>query len=153
MVLITLVGEKQAKEGYEFVYIGSLSECKECKLKTVCFNLEQGLRYRVKSVRTKHHACSVHEDGVRVVEVEKAPLPIGIDSSLAIEGSTIDIKEIACHNVGCTNYRICLPRGFYRGTSYRIVKITKDMDCPDGKKLKEIVVEPEKGTPRPEANK
>jgi uncharacterized protein (UPF0179 family) len=147
MVLITLVGEKQAKEGYEFVYIGSLSECKECKLKTVCFNLEQGLRYRVKSVRTKHHNCIVHEEGVRVVEVEKVPLPIGIDSNLAIEGSTADIKEIICNNIGCMNYHICFPRGFYRGTSYRIVKITKDIECPDGKKLKEILVVPEKSAP------
>ncbi|MFA5772438.1 MAG: UPF0179 family protein [Thermoplasmata archaeon] len=147
MVLITLVGEKQAKEGYEFIYLGSLSECKECKLKTVCFNLEQGLKYRVKNARTKHHNCNIHEEGVRVVEVEKVPFPIGIDSNLAIEGSTIDIKESACNNIGCVNRHVCFPCGFYRGTKYRISKVTRDMECPDGKKLKEVMIEQEKSTP------
>jgi len=55
MVAITLVGEKQAREGQMFVFVGPLTECRDCKLKTVCFNLEEGRTYVIKSVRTVHH--------------------------------------------------------------------------------------------------
>ncbi|PJB22268.1 MAG: hypothetical protein CO114_00925, partial [Euryarchaeota archaeon CG_4_9_14_3_um_filter_38_12] len=71
MVLVTLVGEKIAKKDNEFIYIGSLPECRGCKLKTVCFNLDEGRRYKITNIRDIHHDCKIHEGGVRIVEVEK----------------------------------------------------------------------------------
>ena len=66
MVIITLIGEHLAKEGEEFVYRGPLTECRDCKLKGVCFNLDAGGLYRIRSVRPVHHECRIHEEGVRV---------------------------------------------------------------------------------------
>ncbi len=57
MVVITLIGEHQAKEGEQFVYRGPLTECRECKLKAVCFNLDPGSMYRIKKIRDVHHEC------------------------------------------------------------------------------------------------
>ena len=54
MTLITLIGEEMAREGAEFYFLGPLTECKDCRLKGVCFNLEQGSRYRVSEVRDAH---------------------------------------------------------------------------------------------------
>lgn len=73
MVLVTVVGEQQCKKGFEFVFGGPLAECRECKVKNVCFHLEQNKEYRVTETRDVHHECKIHEGGVRVVEVEKLP--------------------------------------------------------------------------------
>ncbi len=40
MTLVTLIGEKIAEEDMEFTYIGPNNDCRNCKLKTVCFNLK-----------------------------------------------------------------------------------------------------------------
>ena len=55
MVLVTLVGERLANEDEEFVYLGPNNECKNCKLKTVCFNLKPGRQYKIIKVREKQH--------------------------------------------------------------------------------------------------
>ncbi|MCD6237626.1 MAG: UPF0179 family protein, partial [Thermoplasmata archaeon] len=34
MPSVTLVGERMAKKGLEFIYMGPSSNCKNCKLKT-----------------------------------------------------------------------------------------------------------------------
>ena len=89
MVLVTVVGESQCKKGFEFVFSGPLAECRECKVKNVCFHLEPNRLYRVIEVRDVHHDCKVHEEGVRVVEVEKLPTKTALPSKSAIEGSMI----------------------------------------------------------------
>ena len=71
MPLVTLIGEKLAVENKEFIFLGPQSDCKNCKLKTVCFNLKQGGRYQILKVREKRHSCNVHEGCVAVVEVKK----------------------------------------------------------------------------------
>src|SRR5512136_2692138 len=55
MVLVTVVGELQCKKGYEFVFGGPIAECRDCKVKNVCFHLEQDKRYRVVEIRDGHH--------------------------------------------------------------------------------------------------
>ena len=71
MVLVTLIGEHLAVEGEEFTYLGANNECRNCQLKTVCFNLKPGRKYRITKLRDKHHECDVHEGDVVVVEVEE----------------------------------------------------------------------------------
>ena len=71
MPLVTLIGEKLAKENEEFIYIGPQNDCKNCKLKTVCFNLKQGSQYKIIKVRDKRHNCSVHEGSAAVIEVQE----------------------------------------------------------------------------------
>lgn len=130
MVLVTLIGEKMAKKGVEFVYIGPLTECRDCKLKTVCFNLEVGRRYLVRDVRNVKHNCNLHEDGVRVVEVESLPDKVGILGRLAIDGSVITFEHQKCGNMACENYLYCVPRYIKKGEKIKIEKILSDIRCP-----------------------
>lgn len=78
---ITLIGSKLAKTGGEFIYLGEIEECKNCKFKRLCHgNLEVGRKYKIVSVRSANHPCIVHEGGVKVVEVVLADLTIMIES-------------------------------------------------------------------------
>jgi len=136
MVLLTLIGEHQAHVGKHFFFLGPLSECKECKRKQVCFNLESGCNYEIVAVRApKHDDCIMHEGSVRVVEVEKRPITSVVKLKSAIEGSTITIDELKCNNLGCESYTYCHPYGLKVGTKMKIVKIEGDMTCPEGEKL------------------
>lgn len=138
MVLVTLIGEKQVKEGNEFIYSGPLSECKDCRLKGVCFNLEEGKRYRISSVRRLHHNCRVHEEGVRVVEVEVVPVSTAIPVKAAVEGSTVTIDIPDCKEIGCDHYRICHPIGLKTRQKMMIVEVKGKIKCPQKRALREV---------------
>lgn len=140
MVLVTLVGEQLAKKDNEFIYTGSLSECRGCKLKTVCFNLDEGHRYKITNTRDIHHDCKIHEGGVRIVEVEKTLLPAAVESKNAIEGETVSINP-DCKNIGCDFYFLCCPVGVKPGMKLKISKIKGDISCPEEKNLKEVLLE------------
>lgn len=139
-MLVTLVGERQVKEGNEFIYMGPLTACKECKLKAVCFNLEAGRKYRIKGVRGVRHECSIYDGGVRVVEVEPTPLSIATNGKSAIEGSTITYDFPKCDEFLCETYRLCHPIALKSGGKARILKVGRDLDCVRGYELKEVVI-------------
>jgi uncharacterized protein (UPF0179 family) len=141
MVVITLIGEHQAKKGEMFIYRGPLTECRDCKLKAVCFNLDAGGMYRIKAVREVHHECRVHEEGVRVVEVEKLMHQGALSRRSAMEGSTITFEELRCKTLGCANYRICHPVGVERNMKFRVAKVDKEIACPEGMKLVAVTLE------------
>jgi uncharacterized protein len=141
MVIITLIGERQAKEGGKFIYRGPQTECRECKLKAVCFNLDTGGQYRIKVKRDVRHECKIHEDGVRVVEVERIPRMVAVSKKAAVEGSTISLEEIRCRTIGCTKYRLCHPFGLEKGMKGKITKTCGDLECLEGMKLVEVVLE------------
>jgi hypothetical protein len=138
MVLVTLIGERQVKEGNEFVYTGPLSECKDCRLKGVCFNLEEGKRYRISSVRMLHHTCRVHEDGVRVVEVETVPVDAVVSVKSAVEGSTVTLEFPKCGEIGCEHYRLCHPLGLKDRQKATIIEVKKKVNCPQKRPLKRV---------------
>ena len=140
MVLVTVVGEQQSKKGFEFVFGGPLAECRECKVKNVCFHLEQNRWYRVTEIRDVHHECNIHEGGVRVVEVEKLPTRAAIPTKVAVEGSMITYEEMNCDRMGCPHYRICRPWGAGEGMRFRIESVEKDVDCPKGASLKVVLL-------------
>lgn len=140
MVVITLVGEMQAKKGETFVYCGPLSECRECKLKTVCFNLDVGRWYSVSSVREKHHDCKIHEGGVRVVEVEAVGIPASVPTRTAIEGTTLSFEPRQCDSISCESYRLCHPTGISGGMKYQVLQVLGDVDCEDGRPLKKVTL-------------
>ncbi len=140
-MLITLVGERQVKEGNEFIYLGSLTECKECKLKGVCFNLEEGRKYKIKSVRGVRHDCEIFDESVRVVEVEQAPLTVASNGKGAIVGSTITYNFPNCNELSCSSYRLCHPIALRSGGKGKILEVGKDLDCTRGFELKEITIE------------
>jgi uncharacterized protein len=129
MVLVTLVGEQLAVEGEEFTYLGSNSECRNCQLKTVCFNLKPGRSYRITKLREKSHDCNIHEGKVVVVEVEELPLTIAINKELP-EGATTTVEKKACKNIGCDSYDICTNPALQNGKTYTIKKVYGKIKCP-----------------------
>ncbi|NLK25233.1 MAG: UPF0179 family protein [Euryarchaeota archaeon] len=141
MVVITLIGEHQAKKGETFIYRGPLTECRDCKLKAVCFNLDAGGRYRITGIRDVKHDCRIHEEGVRVVEVEKEPRKGALPQRSAIEGSTITFEEVKCKTLGCVNYWICHPVGLEKNMKFRVAKIDSDLACPEGNRLVAVSLE------------
>ncbi|MEE9152195.1 MAG: UPF0179 family protein [Thermoplasmata archaeon] len=140
-MVVSLVGETQAKIGTTLMFRGPLSDCRDCKRKTVCFNLEEGTLYEIVDVREKHHDCSVHESGVRVVELKKAPIETTLDAKHAIEGSTVSIDKEECLNIGCESYRTCFIVGPKINKKFRITKVKDDVKCPDGRSLKMVILE------------
>ena len=141
MANVTLVGEKHAKKDRIFIYRGPLSNCRECKVKTVCFNLEVGRKYVIKEVRQMHHPCKIHEGGVRAVEYEILPVEHAITADGAIEKARITIDERdACRNRGCENYKLCFPLGLKTGSQYEIKEVKATVNCSEGKKLKEVLL-------------
>jgi uncharacterized protein (UPF0179 family) len=140
-MVVTLVGETQAKVGTAFVFRGPLSECRDCKRKTVCFNLEEGTLYEIIGVRDKHHDCNIHEGGVRVVELKKAPIETTVDSKHAIEGSMVNVEKDECLHRGCENFRACFVALPKSNKKYKISKVKGDITCPDKRSLKMVILE------------
>lgn len=129
MVLVTLVGEQLAREGQEFTYLGSNSECRNCQLKTVCFNLKPGRTYRITKLRDKSHDCNIHEGKVIVVEVEELPLTVAVPKELP-EGATVAIEKKDCRNIGCESFDICTSTALQNGKTFTIKKVYEKINCP-----------------------
>jgi len=129
MVLVTLIGEHLAVEGEEFTYLGSNNECRNCQLKTVCFNLKPGRSYRVSKLRDKRHACDVHEGNVVVVEVEELPITVAVTKEPK-EGATTTVTKKECKNIGCDFFEICTTSAFQDGKDYAVKKVYGKIDCP-----------------------
>lgn len=132
MVLITLIGMGQANIGNRFSFIGPLTECKECRLRGVCFNLEPGTLYEVTALRSTVHECPVHEGPVKAVEVEKRPIAAAVPRKQAIDGSTISFESAKCRNIGCGNRSFCAPPNIKDGAKLRITGIGEEAECPCG---------------------
>lgn len=129
MVLVTLIGEYLAVEGEEFTYLGSTNECRNCQLKTVCFNLKPTRKYRITKLRDKQHDCNIHEGKVFVVEVEELPLTFAITKELT-EGETSIIEKKECKNIGCDSFEICANTSLQNGKKFIVKKIIGKMECP-----------------------
>jgi uncharacterized protein (UPF0179 family) len=141
MALVTLIGERLAKKDLEFIYIGPNNDCKNCKLKTVCFNLKENKRYKINKVRDKKHNCKIHEGTATVVEVEELPILTAIDKKYS-EGAKSKIEKKDCNNIGCENYRYCRVK-LQKEKTYEIKKIQGDIKCPLGYKLQKAEIKEE----------
>jgi uncharacterized protein (UPF0179 family) len=135
MAAITLVSGSQAREGGRFYYMGPQSECRGCKLKGVCFNLEQGAMYEITAVRDQKHECEFNEDIVRVVEIKKVAQRAAVPKKSAIEGSVITFQKPECGRLDCENYRICHPYALDNGKKYSVIEIEGNAECPVGEGL------------------
>ena len=136
MALITLLGNSYAEVGREFYFMGPLTECRDCRLKGVCFNLEPGAKYRVLEVRPQVHECHEFDgDKVTAVAVEKIPTKAAVQKKVAIDGSVITYQEPKCNNVGCKNYFLCHAPGKKEGMKYSITAVDDDLECPIGEKM------------------
>jgi len=138
---VTLIGTKLAKVGTEFVFLGAGKECKKCKLRKACMNLDAGRRYLITGLREVQHECPVHESGVSVVEVMEAPITATIDSEKALEGAKISFKQQKCDEKNCGSYDFCHPVGLKNGDKCTIVKVIgrlPEHDCRRPLKLVEL---------------
>ncbi len=134
MTLVTLIGEKLAEKNLEFIYLGPLSECRNCKLKNVCFNLKPHRRYRITNVRDKRHNCNVHMGNVVAVEVEELPIEVTVEKRHTL-GSIVKIEKKECDNVECKYYELCTNEAIQKDKTYKVVKIYGTINCPKGLKL------------------
>lgn len=135
MAQVTLIGEKLAEKDKEFIYLGPINECRNCKLKTVCFNLKPNRHYNIIKVRDKKHNCNVFEGCAVVVEVQELPIVTSIDKKLSIGSKTI-IERRDCKSIGCCNYYLCNNKALKKDKKYKITKIlSKNIDCPMGYNL------------------
>jgi uncharacterized protein len=135
VVHVTLLGERQAAVGHEFVYRGPQPECGPCRVKTVCLNQEPGLRYRVSAVRDVNHPCLLNEERARVVEVELAPPPCSLSVRAGVEGALVSYEGVVCANGRCPNFRTCHPIGLERGVRLKVLEVGPELDCPLGYEL------------------
>ena len=138
MPLVTLIGEKLAIKDSEFIYIGPNNECRNCKLKTVCFNLKTGRKYKITNVRDKRHNCGIHDGTAVVVEVQELPILISTEEKIK-EGSSTKIKTVECNSIGCQYIEIC-SKQVNKDKTYKIEKIIKKIECPLGYSLKEVEI-------------
>ncbi len=141
MAIVTLIGENLAKKGLEFTYLGPIPECRDCKVRNVCFSLDVGRKYRIASLRDTFHECKRHEGKVRAVEVEKMPVEAAMPAKMCVEGTTVRYETTECRNMACRYYDICHPLGVKKGAKYRILKIKGDVKCPEGNAMKSVLLE------------
>jgi uncharacterized protein (UPF0179 family) len=143
MAVVTLTGERLAKEGAEFVFLGPQPGCKDCKLKGPCLHLVVGQRYLIQGVRPIHHddICKYHEDGVRVVEVKAVPLETSLRSPRAIEGSMVAFEFLDCRNLACQNYRLCHPYGLDERSRVKVLEVGEPLVCPVGFRIRRVKVQ------------
>jgi len=141
MVLLTVIGRRLAKPGSEFIFIEPNSNCKECKVKTICFHLGAGVKYRIVNVRDVVHECQQHEDNVVIVEVEEVPREVVIPKKQAMEGTTITIELPKCRERGCQYYRLCYPVGMESGMKRQVIEVLDKVKCPDGQDRVKVILE------------
>jgi len=140
---VTLVGTVLAKQGTEFIYEGEAAECGTCKVKKACNNLQKGHKYRIVSVRTTHHECSVHLNGATAVEVTEAPVTLLISPEMAIVNSRIK-PDMSCNKSDCRSFSLCRPDGVVEGEKYIVVDVLGNAPdiCEKGRSLKLVEIRP-----------
>lgn len=140
---VTLVGTVLAKQGMEFIYEGEAAECGTCKVKKACNNLQKGHKYRIVSVRTTHHECSVHLNGATAVEVMEAPVTLLVSPEMAIVNSRIK-PDMSCNKSDCRSFSLCRPDGVVEGEKYIVVDVLGNAPdiCEKGRSLKLVEIRP-----------
>ncbi|MEM1537577.1 MAG: UPF0179 family protein [Candidatus Nezhaarchaeales archaeon] len=137
MRIIALIGKAQARKGFRFVYSGISRQCLSCKLRPVCVDkLEVGRVYEVVAVRERVHPCELHEGGVRVVELEEAPVLAAIPSKLACEGAIVTFNPITCQNTKCAAYQYCCTQALRAGDKCFVEKVHEKLECRKGLSLR-----------------
>ncbi len=139
MTSITIVGERLAIKDEEFIFIGPQNDCKNCKLKNICFNLKQYHPYKIINIRDKRHSCSVHDGDAIVVEVEEQPIETAIDKKYT-KGSAITLDENECENQLCPYFDLCTNKALESGKKYTIADILETIPCPKGYSIQRVTL-------------
>ena len=124
MTTVTLIGDRLAEKGREFVYGGEAAGCEGCPYRSPCLNLTEGRRYRVTAIRENAQLldCALHDNGVRAVEVEPAPVRANVAARGAYAGSKAEL-EGPCPYTECPSHEYCVADGAEFETEYRIADV------------------------------
>ena len=127
MTTVTLIGDRLAEPGTQFVYRGPSSGCEGCPYRKQCLNLESGVRYEVTDVRENAQLldCAVHDTGVRAVEVEPARVAANVPAKGAYAGSKSSLAG-PCPHTECPSHEYCVPEGAEFDREYRISEVRGD---------------------------
>lgn len=137
---LTLVPADLARPGHRFTFRGANSgeECRGCPFKRLCFGLEPGRTYLVRTVRDVVHPCGLHDPGkVRVVEVEQASVATTVETRL-LRGTAVAWTPVDCGMPECRNFGLCHPVGPEPGTPHAVTKSGGAVDCPMGYDLTRV---------------
>lgn len=142
MAKISLIGADLAKEGLEFTFVEPLKECTECRIKNVCFNLEQGMSYRITGVREKENPCLIfNKEKVNTIEVEPLNDFLNAQNGMKLqEGSTFKAISLECDYITCPNIETCNLIHIKNGKKAKILSIGDKVDCPKGLDLRKVSV-------------
>ncbi len=66
--------------------------------------------------------CAVHDEGVRAVEVEPAPVTANVPSKGAYAGSKASLQG-PCPHTECPSHEYCVPEGAEFDQEYRIPRL------------------------------
>jgi uncharacterized protein (UPF0179 family) len=133
---VTIVGVKQARLGYTFLFSGAANPCSQCEYYSPCIGtLEKGRVYTVTKVIEKEHPCILRQDQGKVVEVEETSKEVLIDPRSAIQGAIIRIDLTPCDRLDCRNRDGCFPLGLVAGDRCRILEIKDEVVCSLGPRL------------------
>ncbi|MBL7118825.1 UPF0179 family protein [Candidatus Bathyarchaeota archaeon] len=128
--MITIVGKKQAREGFIFLHKGKPKKCRDCKFCKVCMEkLEPNRVYEVIEVREQRMPCLLHEDGAQVVRVQEATIRTTIPAKWVFEGAVVAFQLRECEHPECENYGLCHPVGLMSGDRCKIVESNGRVTC------------------------
>ncbi len=136
---VTIIGSKQARKGYRFIFDGLARPCLTCDYQNACVgNLEVGRVYEIQKVMKKSLQCQLHEGEGRVVEVIESLYDVNIKSQTAMSDVILRFEQIECTRVDCPEYEKCRPLGLQPGNRCRVVKVGKTVSCFLGLKLTSV---------------
>ena len=131
MQKVTLLGERQARVGFRFLFEGVADLCAECSVKKVCLgNLENGRLYEVSKVTKKRFPCLLHAGEAVVVEVREPPVEAALAPRSAIKDALITYSRPECQNGSCEHLQRCFPVGLLEGDRCRVVEVKDSLKCP-----------------------
>lgn len=121
--MITLIGKDLAKEGFSFVFRGSVEECQSCRFKSTCVDsLEEGRKYKIVEVLDNEQKCPIHDKGIVVpVKVEKDSIKLLTTSKNVFEGSIFHYNSIDCDEE-CEFKQFCIPEGLINDDKCIVIK-------------------------------
>jgi len=135
-LILTLIGEGQAKIGHIFKIYSIPEECRRCPLYQACMSkLKIGRRYRIVEVRKVNlpriEKCLLTGEALIPVVVEELPIKIAVPySPNIIEGviTTYTVIDEKCQSRLSEDYN-----AIKSGTKIKVLKILNTVECNNRK--------------------
>ena len=140
--MITLIGKELAQKGVEFVYLGSVEECDNCRFKSSCVDsLELNRKYVITDVKDTEQKCPVHSQNIVIpVEIERAQIDVLTPSKNIFEGSTFTYEAPKCDEY-CEFHDLCFPEGLVENDKCIVIKNQgKHKECKKGYALNKLTL-------------